>query len=444
MKIAVIGSGYVGLVCSSCFADAGNQVYCVDIDKQKIEKLSNGKIPLYEPGLNDLISRGLRSGQLIFSCDIKKAIIESEICMITVGTPEDQDGSADLKQVLQVAESIGKYMNGYKMIVNKSTIPVGTAGAMKKTIEKILKKRKVKHTFDVVSNPEFLKEGMAVRDFLSPDRVVIGVESKKAEKLMRRLYDPFFRLDKRIIIMDIKSAEMTKYAANSMLAIRISFMNEIANICQRTGANIDMVRRGIGSDQRIGKKFLFPGIGYGGSCFPKDIKALIKTAHGHKYKALLLEAVESVNKYQKELLGHMIKDYFDKHFGGLKNKKIAIWGLAFKPNTDDMREAPSITIIDILLKEGAKISAYDPEANKTAARIFKKKINIVKRKYDVLVKADALCIMTEWSAFRSPDFDEMIKLLKRPLIFDGRNVYDPQLLQEKKFTYFSIGRKAVV
>lgn len=441
MKIAMIGCGYVGLVSAACFSDAGNQVCCVDNDQQKIDSLSKGEIPIFEPGLYDLVSRGLRTKSLEFSTNLKKGVEQADICFITVGTPSQEDGQVDLKYVFEVAKLIGKHLNGYKIIVTKSTVPVGTSEKVKQIIIEEVKKRKKVFDFDIVSNPEFLKEGVAVRDFLSPDRVVLGVESDKAEKIMRRIYDPFFRLDKRIIVMDVRSAEMSKYASNCMLACRISFMNEMANICEKVGADVDLMRKAIGSDQRIGKKFLFPGIGYGGSCFPKDIRGLIKLSHDLSYRPSLLESIEDVNEAQKSILANKVIDYFNQSKGGIKNKKVAIWGLAFKPNTDDMREAPSITIINILLEYGANIIAFDPEAKEMAYQIFGDKIQLVDSKEEALSGADILLVLTEWSMFRGADFEEVKKLMKKPIIFDGRNVYDPKHMASMGFKYFSIGRK---
>ncbi|MCB0281400.1 MAG: UDP-glucose/GDP-mannose dehydrogenase family protein [Calditrichae bacterium] len=436
MKVAVVGTGYVGLVAGTCFSDTGNEVVCVDIDENKINLLKQGHIPIYEPGLEEMIKRNVREERLAFSTDIKEAVKSSQIIFIAVGTPPDEDGSADLKYVLAVARDIGKSMNGFKVIVDKSTVPVGTADLVKAEIEK-----HTKHEFAVVSNPEFLKEGAAIADFMKPDRVVIGTSNEEAADIMRNLYSPFVRTGKPIIVMDEKSAELTKYAANSLLATKISFMNEIANLCDKVGANVDMVRKGIGSDSRIGPYFIFPGTGYGGSCFPKDVKAIIKTASDNGIKLNVLQAVEDVNDRQKTILFDKINSYFN---GNIKGKTFAIWGLAFKPKTDDMREAPAIEIINKLIDAGAKIKAHDPEAINEAKRVFNNKhgqnLKLYDKRYDALENADALVIMTEWNEFREPDFYLIKESLNNSVIFDGRNIYDPNRMAKYGIDYFSIGR----
>jgi len=438
MKIAVVGTGYVGLVAGTCFSDTGNEVICVDNDQRKIDRLNKGEIPIYEPGLEEMIKRNTLQERLSFSTDIATAVKNSEIIFIAVGTPPDEDGSADLKYVLQVAQSIGKHINGFKVIVDKSTVPIGTADLVTKEIA-----RHSDESFAVVSNPEFLKEGAAISDFMRPDRVVIGSNNERASEIMRNLYAPFVRTGKPIIVMDIRSAELTKYAANSLLATKISFMNEIANLCEVVGANVDMVRKGIGSDARIGPYFIFPGTGYGGSCFPKDVKAIIKTAADNNAKLQILEAVESVNKKQKTILYKKIESYFK---GDLKGKTFAMWGLAFKPKTDDMREAPAIDLINALAATGAKIQGHDPEANDEARRIFGdrvgKEITLFNKRYDALNNADALIIMTEWNEFREPDFYLVKDMLKSAAIFDGRNIYNPERMQKFEIDYFSIGRSS--
>ncbi|MGD9898977.1 MAG: UDP-glucose/GDP-mannose dehydrogenase family protein [Calditrichaceae bacterium] len=436
MKVAVVGTGYVGLVAGTCFADTGNEVICVDVNEKKIDMLNRGEIPIYEPGLEEMIKRNVREERLKFVTDIKSAVQESKIIFIAVGTPPDEDGSADLKYVLAVASDIGKYMNSYKVVVDKSTVPVGTAEKVRAEIRK-----HTDHEFAVVSNPEFLKEGAAINDFMQPDRVIVGTSDTEAQEIMKNLYAPFVRTGKPIIVMDEKSAELTKYAANSLLATKISFMNEMANLCDLMDANIEMVRKGIGSDRRIGPYFIFPGTGYGGSCFPKDVKAIIKTAQEYGMKLNVLQAVEDVNDRQKTILINKIKTYFN---GDLKGKTFAIWGLAFKPKTDDMREAPAISIIDAFTAEGAKIQAHDPEALKEAERIFKdrvgKDITLFHKRYEALEGADALVIMTEWNEFREPDFYLIKDLLNNPAIFDGRNLYNPERMKNFGINYFSIGR----
>ncbi len=431
MNICVIGTGYVGLVAGTCLAEMGNTVICVDNNKEKLEKLRNGIVPIFEPGLEEMIKSNTSENRLYFSDDLKASVEKSTICFIAVGTPQGEDGSADLKYVCQVAEEIGKAINEYKVIVDKSTVPVGTA----EKVTEIIKKQ-TSHDFDVVSNPEFLKQGAAVDDFLKPDRVVIGSDSQRATKIMQELYAPFLRTGNPVIIMDVKSAEMTKYAANSFLAVKISYANEIANICEKVGANAEMVRIGMCSDKRIGSQFLFPGLGYGGSCFPKDVKALIKTANENDCNADLISSADKVNKRQRLLFVEKITKYFGED---LSNKTFAVWGLAFKPKTDDMREAPSITIIKALLEKGAKIQAYDPKAMQTAKYHFADKITYANSSYEALENTDALLLLTEWNEFRRPDFDKIKKLLKTPIIFDGRNQYSRKSLEESGFTYFSIG-----
>ncbi|WP_347841248.1 UDP-glucose/GDP-mannose dehydrogenase family protein [uncultured Draconibacterium sp.] len=438
MKISVVGTGYVGLVSGTCFAETGVNVACVDIDEKKIENLNNGIIPIYEPGLEDIYKKNVEKGRLEFTTNLAESIKETEAVFIAVGTPPDEDGSADLKYVLGVAREIGKNMDHYLVVVTKSTVPVGTSAKVKQAILEELEKRNEDIPFDVASNPEFLKEGSAVDDFLKPDRIVIGTESKKAQKVMKRLYKPFLLNGHPILFMDITSSEMTKYAANSMLATKISFINDIANLCEIVGADVDNVRKGIGSDVRIGHKFIYPGTGYGGSCFPKDVQALIRTADEHNYSLEILKAVETVNYRQKEVLFSKL----NKRFGGdLKGKKFAMWGLAFKPKTDDMREAPSLVIIEKLIAAGASVVAYDPVAMTEAKRILGDKISYAKDEYEAVIDADALILVTEWSEFRLPNFKVLEKLLKNKLIFDGRNIYDPEELKEMEFEYYAIGRK---
>jgi UDPglucose 6-dehydrogenase len=436
MKISVFGSGYVGLVAGACFADVGNDVICADIDQSKIDLLNKGEIPIYEPGLNDIVQRNMREERISFTTDLQKAIKESNIIFIAVGTPPDQDGSADLQNVLAVAATIGKAMNEPKIVVNKSTVPVGTADLVRQEISK-----HTDYPVAVVSNPEFLKEGAAIDDFMKPDRVIIGSSDQEAMYTIRDLYLPFVRTGKPIILMDEHSAELTKYAANAMLATKISFMNELANLCEKVGADVHMIRKGIGSDTRIGPSFIFPGVGYGGSCFPKDVKALINTAKQHGSKLEVLQSVESVNTKQKTILMDKIQAYFDND---LKGKTLAIWGLSFKPRTDDMREAPAIDMIEALLKSEVKIQAHDPEALKEAERIFGdligNQITLYKKRYDCLEGADALVIMTEWNDFREPDFLLIKETLNEPVIFDGRNIYEPERLETFGIDYYCIGR----
>ncbi len=436
MKIAVVGTGYVGLVSGTCFAETGNHVVCVDIDENKVRKMQQGEVPIYEPGLEVLFERNKRQGRLKFTTDLKSAIDQAQIIFLALPTPPDEDGSADLKYILGVADDLSKIIKDYKVIVDKSTVPVGTA----EKVHAILAKNLSEDLFDVVSNPEFLREGVAVEDFLRPDRVVIGTKSEKARKVMKLLYEPFVRQGNPIYFMDERSAEMTKYAANSYLAARISFMNEIANLCEKVGANVDSVRAGMGSDSRIGKRFLFPGVGYGGSCFPKDVQALAKTASDHDYDFKILKSVMNVNQIQK----HRLTDKITAHFGGdLKGKTIALWGLAFKPNTDDIREAPALYLIEDLMKAGAKVKAYDPEAMPNVQAQYNGQVSMAKDQYEALIGADALAIVTEWSVFRTPSFDVMKELLKNPVIFDGRNLYDVDNMQDIGFHYESIGRNIV-
>lgn len=441
MKITVVGTGYVGLVSGTCFSETGIDVVCVDIDEQKINMLNNGQIPIYEPGLEDIFKRNMEKGRLSFTTSLKDSLTDSEAVFIAVGTPPDEDGSADLKYVLGVAREIGKYMDHYLVVVTKSTVPVGTSQKVKLAVMDELNARNKNISFDVASNPEFLKEGSAVEDFLKPDRIVVGIDSEEAEKTMRRLYKPFLLNGHPILFMDIASSEMTKYAANSMLATKISFMNDIANLCELVGADVGMVRKGIGSDSRIGNKFIYPGTGYGGSCFPKDVQALIKTADEYGHSLEILKAVENVNYRQKSVLVGKIKDHFGNDLRGLK---FGIWGLSFKPKTDDMREAPSLVVIDLLLQEGASVIAYDPVAMDEAKRILGDKILFAKDEYDTCVDCDALIIITEWPEFRIPNFRVIGKLLKSKTIFDGRNIYEPEEMLELQFNYYSIGRKPII
>ncbi|MEO8258051.1 MAG: UDP-glucose/GDP-mannose dehydrogenase family protein [Acidobacteriota bacterium] len=433
MKIAVVGTGYVGLVVGACLAENGNTVCCVDKDDAKIQMLQSGKIPIYEPGLEELVRRNHTEDRLAFSTDLPAAVRSCEIVFIAVGTPQGEDGSADLQHVLAVARDVGRAMDKYLVIVDKSTVPVGTAARVRAAIAS-----ETTQTFSVVSNPEFMKQGAALEDFMRPDRVVIGTEAndERAASLMRELYRPFTRTGAPVLMMDTASAELCKYAANSILATRISFMNEIANVCDLVGANVDHVRKAIGSDRRIGTSFLFPGVGYGGSCFPKDTQALLKSSHDGGYDFQILRAVEAVNDLQKLRLIEKMQ----AHFPSLTGRTIALWGLAFKPRTDDMREAPAIAIIDRLLELGATVRAYDPEATTTARRIFGDRITLCEKSYDALAGADALAIVTEWNEFREPDFEKMRTLLRAPVVFDGRNLYSPEHMSELGFTYFSIGR----
>ena len=432
MKITVIGTGYVGLVAGACLADMGNEVICIDNNLKKIEQLQNGIIPIYEPGLEELVKSNTIEKRLIFSDDIDSAVKNSQVCFIAVGTPQGEDGSADLQYVFNVAKSIAQSMNGYKVIVDKSTVPVGTAEKVTEII-----KQNTNYPFDVVSNPEFLKQGNAVDDFLHPDRVVIGSNSDRATQIMQDIYAPFFRTGNRVIVMDVKSAEMTKYASNSFLATKISFMNEIANLCEKVGADAEMVRVGMSTDSRIGNKFLFPGLGYGGSCFPKDVKALIKTGRENNCEMSIIASADRVNKSQRKSFVEKIVHRFGEN---LEGKTFAVWGLAFKPKTNDMREAPSITIINALLERGAKIKAFDPKAVEEAKFYFKDKITYAKTAYDALDNADGLLLLTEWNEFRRPDFEKIKTMMKTPVIFDGRNQYDTKRLEEKGFEYHQIGR----
>lgn len=437
MKIAIVGTGYVGLVTGTCFAEMGTEVFCVDVNTEKIENLKKGIIPIYEPGLEDMVHRNQQAGRLHFTTDLTECLDEVEVLFSAVGTPPDEDGSADLKYVLEVARTVGRNMKKHILVVTKSTVPVGTAKKVRRAIQEELDKRGVEIEFDVASNPEFLKEGAAISDFMSPDRVVVGVESERAEELMTRLYRPFLLNNFRVIFMDVPSAEMTKYAANAMLATRISFMNDIANLCEIIGADVNMVRKGIGSDNRIGNRFLYAGIGYGGSCFPKDVKALINTAKQNNYPMRILQAVEEVNDEQKSLLFHKL----EKHFNGdLKGKRIAIWGLAFKPETDDMREAPSLVLIEKLLAAGCEVYAYDPVAVEESKRRIGDAIHYAKDIYDAVVDADALMLVTEWKEFRMPSWSAIKKLMATPLVLDGRNIYDIEEMEENGFVYHCIGR----
>jgi UDPglucose 6-dehydrogenase len=432
MKLSVIGTGYVGLVVGTCFAESGNDVICVDIDERKIKRLKRGECPIYEPGLGDYLRKNLGEKRLSFTTDLETAVKKSDVIFLALPTPQTEDGSADLQHVLAVAKKIGKAMTGYRVIVNKSTVPVGTADRVREIIA-----AETKHPFDVVSNPEFLKEGAAVLDFMKPDRVVVGTRSQKAIAIMQDLYAPFVRTGNPLIVMDVRSSELTKYAANSFLATKVSFMNEIANLCERVGADIDLVRKGMGTDERVGMQFLFAGIGYGGSCFPKDVAALLNTSKTYEYTLHILDAVEAVNKRQKMVIVNKIKRHFDND---LKRKTVALWGLSFKPNTDDVRDAPSLTIIDALLKEGVTIRAFDPEAMEEMKRKIGSVIKYCDNNYEALKGANALVVATEWNEFRRPDFDRVKALLKEPVIFDGRNIYDPAVMASRGFTYYGIGR----
>ena len=436
MNIAIVGTGYVGLVSGTCFAEMGVNVTCVDVNEEKIRSLQDGKVPIYEPGLDEMVLRNQREGRLHFTTDLTSCLDDVEVVFSAVGTPPDEDGSADLHYVLEVARTVGRNMNKYLVLVTKSTVPVGTAKKVKAAIQEELDKRGMDIPFDVASNPEFLKEGAAIKDFMSPDRVVVGVESERAKELMTRLYRPFLLNNFRVIFTDIPSAEMIKYAANSMLATRISFMNDIANLCELVGADVNMVRKGIGSDTRIGSKFLYPGCGYGGSCFPKDVKALIKTAEKSGYEMRVLKAVEEVNEHQKTVLFEKLQ----KHYPSLSGKTIALWGLAFKPETDDMREATSLIIIDLLAKAGATVKVYDPVAMEECKRRVGDKVLYAQDMYDAIIDADALLLLTEWKQFRLPSWKVLLRVMKAPLILDGRNIYDAQELEEMGFTYECIGK----
>jgi UDPglucose 6-dehydrogenase len=433
MKICMVGTGYVGLVTGTCFAETGNDVICVDNNGEKIKQLNQGHVPIYEPGLDEMIKRNVSEGRLCFTTDLARGVKESLFIFIAVGTPSSDDGSADLSSVWSVGREIGRHMNGYKIVVTKSTVPVGTTERVKAIIT-----QETKEQFDVASNPEFLKEGAAIDDFMKPDRVVVGTSNPRVTELMKELYEPFVRTGKPILIMDIRSSELTKYAANAMLATRISFMNEMANLCEKLGADVNLVRRGMGSDPRIGSSFLFPGVGYGGSCFPKDVKAIIKFGLEAGYAMKILPMVEEVNHFQKRMLAEKVIDYFG---GTAHGKKIALWGLSFKPKTDDMRDAPAIEIINLLLDAGAVIEAFDPVAAQETKKIFGERIGYGKKNYDVLKDAEALLVITEWNEFREPDFGKIKSLMKNPVIFDGRNIYDGKKLKEKGFTYFSIGKQ---
>lgn len=435
MRICVVGTGYVGLVAGTCLAEMGNDVICVDNNEQKIKELMKGNIPIYEPGLEELIEANVREGRLNFSTNLAEAVDKSLVCFIAVGTPQGDDGSCDLSYVFGVAEEIAKTMKEYKVIVNKSTVPVGTAEKVTNAVKAL-----TNCEFDVVSNPEFLKQGAAVDDFLKPDRVIIGSNSQKATEIMQELYSPFLRTGNPVIMMDVKSAEMSKYAANSFLATKISFANELANICEQVGADVEHVRIGMSSDRRIGSQFLFPGLGYGGSCFPKDVKALIKVAQDFGVPSRILEAADNINKQQRELFIDKIFKYFD---GNLKGKTFALWGLAFKPRTNDMREAPAFTIIERLLEAGANITAYDPKAMEEAKGIIGNSVQYAPNSYEALLNADALILVTEWNEFRRPDFERIKKLLKNPVIFDGRNQYEPKRMKERGFEYICIGKQSL-
>jgi UDPglucose 6-dehydrogenase len=439
MRVSIFGSGYVGLVTGACLADAGNHVLCVDISAQRIARLNQGEVPIHEPGLEDVIHRNVQAGRLEFTTDARKAIEHGLFLLIAVGTPPDEDGSADLSHVLTVARTIGENLNRYAIVITKSTVPVGTADKVKAEVAKALAARNATVEYDVVSNPEFLKEGAAIADFMKPDRVVVGTDNPRAAELMRALYEPFTRNHERLIVMDVRSSELTKYAANAMLATKISFMNELANIAERVGADIERVRSGIGSDPRIGYAFIYPGVGYGGSCFPKDVTALARSAKDVGYQTRVLDAVEAVNADQKGFIARKML----KHFGGeLRGKTFALWGLAFKPNTDDMREAPSLTVIDALLAAGARVQAYDPVAIAEAQRLLagRQGVTFAHDAMAALQGADALAIVTEWQEFRSPDFDAIRAALREPVIFDGRNLYNPELMKRLGFEYYGVGR----
>jgi len=438
MNIAIVGTGYVGLVTGTCFAEVGLNVTCIDVDKKKIDNLNKGVIPIYEPGLEDMARRNKQVGRLHFGTDLAACLNDVEVVFSAVGTPPDEDGSADLKYVLEVAHTIGANMNKYVLVVTKSTVPVGTAKKVRQAIQEELDKRGLAIDFDVASNPEFLKEGAAIRDFMYPERVVVGVESEKAETILKRLYRPFLLNNFPVIFMDVPSAEMTKYAANAMLATRISFMNDIANLCEIIGADVNMVRKGMGSDSRIGSKFLYAGCGYGGSCFPKDVKALIKTARENGYQMQIVEAVENVNEHQKNVLFRKLSDYYQ---GDLKGKTIAIWGLSFKPETDDLREAPALTLIENLINSGVNVKAYDPVAVEEARHRLSYPVTYCKDKYEATIDADALLLVTEWTEFRMPTWPVVKKTMSKPLVIDGRNIYDKKELNENGIEYFCIGRK---
>jgi len=440
MKVAVVGTGYVGLVTGTCLSQTGVSVVCIDINQQKIDNLRKGIVPIFEPGLDDLVIKNSEENRLTFSTDLSESIQGCEAIFIAVGTPSDEDGSADLQYVIGVAKEIGKSLTNYTVIITKSTVPVGTSFKVKDAINLELQKRGITIEFDVASNPEFLKEGAAIEDFMKPDRIVVGTESERAEKVLKRIYKPFIMNGHPLIFMNIPSAELTKYAANAMLATRISFMNDIANLCEIVGADVNLIRKGIGTDTRIGSKFLYPGIGYGGSCFPKDVKAIIKTAKDLNYDLQVLKAVEAVNENQKSILFNKLNSHFK---GQLQGKKVALWGLSFKPNTDDMREAPSLVMIKKLLDAGCEITAFDPVAMEEAKQIIGTKISYSKHQYDGLENADALIVLTEWQVFRMPDFDKISNMLKNKLIFDGRNIFDVEDMKELGYTYYSIGRTSI-
>ncbi|MBS0366266.1 MAG: UDP-glucose/GDP-mannose dehydrogenase family protein [Proteobacteria bacterium] len=442
MRVTIFGSGYVGLVTGACLAEAGNHVICVDVDAGKIERLKRGEVPIHEPGLDEVIKRNAEAGRLEFTTDAARGVEHGLFQLIAVGTPPGEDGSADLRYVLAVARTIGTHLNRYAIVITKSTVPVGTADKVREELARTLTAREAKPEFDVVSNPEFLKEGAAIADFMKPDRVVVGTDNPRTTELMRALYEPFIRNHDRLIVMDIRSSELTKYAANAMLATKISFMNELANIAEKVGADIEKVRVGIGSDPRIGYSFIYPGTGYGGSCFPKDVQALIRSAHEAGHEPQILDAVEAVNARQKEILFRKMQQHFTQ---GLKGRAIALWGLAFKPQTDDMREAPAVTLINLLLAAGATVRGYDPVAGAEAQRLFagQKGFSLAKNAYEAAQGADALAIVTEWQEFRSPDFDRLREVLKTPVIFDGRNLYDPAMVQRLGLTYYAIGRGRV-
>lgn len=437
MKVSVVGTGYVGLVTGTCFSETGLVVTCVDIDKKKIDGLKNGEIPIYEPGLEPMIKKNIEKGRLFFTTNLNESLEDADAVFIAVGTPPDENGSADLKHVLEVGREIGRLIDHYLVIVTKSTVPVGTAEKVRKTVQDEIYKRGTNVEFDVASNPEFLKEGAAIQDFLRPDRIVIGTDSDRAKKTMERLYKPFLLNNHPIYFMNIPSSELTKYTANSMLATKISFMNDIANLCEILGADINMVRKGIGSDSRIGNKFIYSGVGYGGSCFPKDVQALIRTAKEKNYPLRILQAVEDVNHSQKEVIFNKIMKYFN---GNLKDKTIGLWGLSFKPQTNDMRDAPSLVIIDKLLNEGASVKAYDPVAMNEAKRILGGKVEFVNEQYEAILDADALVLITEWPEFRMLNFKILEKSLKNKVVFDGRNIYDMEEMEEHGFDYYAIGR----
>lgn len=441
MKVVVVGTGYVGLVSGTCFAETGVDVVCVDVDERKINMLNQGRIPIYEPGLEDIYKRNVEKGRLSFITSLKDSLVDAEAVFIAVGTPPDEDGSADLKYVLGVAREIGRHMDHYMVVITKSTVPVGTSMKVKAAILEELKARNVEMPFDVASNPEFLKEGSAVDDFLKPDRIVVGVETLEAEKTIKRLYKPFLLNGHPILFMDIASSEMTKYAANSMLATKISFMNDIAILCELVGADVSMVRKGIGSDARIGNKFIYPGTGYGGSCFPKDVQALVRTGEEYGHSLEILKAVESVNYRQKSILVKKIRQHFGDKLTGMK---FGMWGLSFKPKTDDMREAPSLVIIDLLLEAGASVTAYDPVAMDEAKRILGDRIAYAKDEYEACIDADALIVVTEWPEFRMPNFRVLDKLLKNKVVFDGRNIYEPEEMKDLNYSYYSIGRNPIL